>query len=326
MRRAGLILIIVAVVAAAAAIVWFAGPRVPRDTTIAFDASQIGNDVDAWLTSREEAVPGIREGLEKEIVWAFPASQARTPLAIVYVHGFSASKFEIRPVPDKVAKTLGANLFYTRLTGHGRDGAAMAEASVNAWVNDFAEAVAVGHAIGEKVVVIGVSTGASIATWAAAQPEFRDRIAGLVLISPNYGVQATGAGLLAGPWGLQIARLVAGPERGFEPVNEAHGRYWTTRYPIEATLPMAAVVDMAASVQVEDIDVPALFIFSDKDQVVRPDITRAIAGRWGAAHDVLAVEASGDPSNHVIAGDALSPSNTEPVSQAIIDWVGSLPD
>ena len=221
---------------------------------------------------------------------------------------------------------LGANLFYTRLTGHGRDGPAMAEASVNAWVNDFAEALAVGHAIGEKVVVIAVSTGGSIAAWAATRPEFRDRMAGLVLVSPNFGVRASGAGLLAGPWGLQIARLVAGSERGFEPANDAQRLYWTTRYPIEATLPMAAVVDMAATAPVETIDVPALFIISDEDQVVRPDITRTIADRWGAPHEILAVQASGDPSNHVIAGDALSPSNNGLVSQAITDWVRSLQD
>ncbi|MEX0407014.1 alpha/beta fold hydrolase [Aquibium sp. LZ166] len=326
MRRVGVVLIVVLVIAAIAAIVWFAGPRVSRDTTVTFDPAAIGNDVDAWLAAREAAVPGIRDAHAKEVVWAFPASRARTPLAIVYVHGFSASKHEIRPVPDDVAKALGANLFYTRLTGHGRDGPAMAEASVNAWVNDFAEALAVGHAIGEKVVVIAVSTGGSIAAWAATRPEFRDRMAGLVLVSPNFGVRASGAGLLAGPWGLQIARLVAGSERGFEPANDAQRRYWTTRYPIEATLPMAAVVDMAATAPVETIDVPALFIISDEDQVVRPDITRTIADRWGAPHEILAVQASGDPSNHVIAGDALSPSNNGLVSQAITDWVRSLQD
>lgn len=326
MRRVGVVLIVILVLAAAATVAWFAGPRVSRDTTVTFDPAVIGDDLEAWLASREAAVPDIREGHAKEVVWAFPASRARTPLAIVYVHGFSASKYEIRPVPDEVAKALGANLFYTRLTGHGRDGPAMAEASVNAWVNDFAEALAVGHAIGEKVVVIAVSTGGSIATWAATRPEFRDQMAGLVMISPNFGVQASGAGLLAGPWGLQIARLVAGSERGFEPANEAQRRHWTTRYPIEATLPMAAIVDMATSAPVGTIDVPALFIFSDKDQVVRPEVTRAIAERWGAAREILAVETSDDPSNHVIAGDALSPSNNDMVAEAITDWIASLPD
>ena len=42
----------------------------------------------------------------------------------------------------------------------------MADGSVNAWINDYAEAIAIGRAIGDKVVVIGTSTGASLATFA----------------------------------------------------------------------------------------------------------------------------------------------------------------
>ena len=325
-RRMMVILGLAAVLIAAAAIVWLSGPRVARDTTVTFDPATIGGDLDAWIAAREARVPGIRPGLEKEVVWAFPASKARTPLAIVYVHGFSASKGEIRPLPDTVAEALGANLFYTRLTGHGQDGAAMATATVNAWVNDFAEALAIGERLGERVVVVATSTGASLASWAATEPGWRERMAGLVLVSPNYGVQAAGAGLLAGPWGLQIARLVAGRERGFEPVSESQGRLWTTRYPIEAVLPMSAVVAMAAQAPVERAEVPALFVFSDADQVVRPALTRAVAARWGAPHALVTVDDAGDPSQHVIAGDAVSPGTTDRLAVAVTDWIRALPE
>jgi len=315
---------ILIVVLAAAAILWFAGPRVERDMTVTFDPTTIGEDLDTWLAEREASVPGIRPGLEKQVVWAYPASKARTPLAIVYVHGFSASKGEIRPLPDKVAEVLGANLFYTRLAGHGQDGAAMATASVNAWINDFAEALAIGERLGERVIVIATSTGASIASWAATEPGLRERMGGVVLVSPNYGVQAAGASLLAGPWGLQIARLVAGRERGFEPLNESHARFWTTRYPIEALLPMSAVVELAASSPVERAAVPALFVFSDTDLIVRPDLTRGIAARWGAPHAIVTVDDSDDPSSHVIAGDAMSPRTTDRLAAAVADWIRAL--
>lgn len=326
MRRVMVMSGVLFVVVAAAAILWFAGPRVERDTTVTFDPTTIGEDLDTWLAEREASVPGIRPGLEKQVVWAYPASKARTPLAIVYVHGFSASKGEIRPLPDKVAAALGANLFYTRLAGHGQDGAAMATASVNAWVNDFAEALAIGERLGERVIVIATSTGASIASWAATEPGLRERMGGVVLVSANYGVQAAGASLLAGPWGLQIARLVAGSERGFEPVNESHARFWTTRYPIEALLPMSAVVELAAGSPVERATVPALFVYSEADQIVRPDLTRAIAARWGAPHAVVTVDDSDDPSSHVIAGDAMSPRTTDRLATAIGEWIRALPD
>lgn len=321
---ARMIFLIVAVVLVALILLFLAGPRVATDTTITFDESAIGDDPVAWLAAGEADIPDLRAGLAKEIVWADPASKARTPLAIVYVHGFSASKGELRPVPDRVAVELGANIFYTRLAGHGRDGAAMAEASLNDWVNDYAEAIAIGRAIGDRVVVIATSTGAALATWGATQAGLSRGVAGYVFVSPNYGVQAAGAWLLTMPWGKQIAEMAIGPERGFEPINEQHGRYWTTRYPTAATLPMAALTNLARQAPVERATAPALFIFSDADAVVRPEITRDIAARWGQPHETMIVEGSDDPSNHVIAGDAISPSTTMLVAGRIGEWVATL--
>jgi pimeloyl-ACP methyl ester carboxylesterase len=243
----------------------------------------------------------------------------------VYIHGFSASKGEVRPLPDKVASALGANLFYTRLTGHGQDGAAMAKGSVNAWVNDYAEAIAVGRAIGDKVVVIGTSTGAGLATWAAAQPgSLSEGVATIVAISPNYGLQASGSSMLLLPWGRQIAELVIGKERGFEVLNPLHGSLWTTRYPTAALLPLAALTKLAHDTPVETIRIPALFIFCDDDKVVRADLTREIAGRWGARHELVPVERSGDPYHHVLAGDALSSQNTNVLAERIVVWIRAI--
>ena len=162
----------VLILIAAIAVLYLVGPRVATDTTVSFDPARIGDDPAAYLAASEARFADIRPGLEKEIVWVSP-DRRRTPLSIVYIHGFSASKGEVRPLPDRVAAALGANLFYTRLAGHGRGGPAMADASVNAWVNDVAEALAIGRAIGERVVVIATSTGGSLAAWAARNPRFR---------------------------------------------------------------------------------------------------------------------------------------------------------
>ncbi|MER8825643.1 alpha/beta fold hydrolase [Mesorhizobium sp. M0938] len=297
------------------------GPRVPVDTTIRFDASAVGDDPQAYLARKEAAVPDIYDGLEKEIIWANPMVRARTPLAIVYIHGFSASKGEVRPLPDEVADQLDANLYYTRLTGHGQGGAAMAEGSVNAWINDYEEALAIGRAIGDKVIVIATSTGGSLAAWAATQPGASDGVAAIAFISPNFGVKASGAELLTMPWGRAIAELVAGKERSFVPRNALHEKFWTYRYPIAAALPMVALTELAYGAPVEKATIPALFIFSDSDTIVRPDRTREIAGRWGAAHELVPVDDTGDRDNHVIAGDALSPATTAFLAQRIVVWV-----
>ncbi len=306
-----------AALATLAAAGFFLGPRVPVDTTVSFDPASIGSDPAGYLARREASVPGIRPGLEKEIVWADPAARGKTALALIYIHGFSASKGELRPLPDKVAAALGANLFFTRLAGHGQDGAAMASGTVGAWVNDFAEAMAVGRAIGKRVVVIATSTGAALATYGATRPELSQDLAAMVLISPNYRVTAAGDFLLTLPFGGVLADLLAGRQRGFQPRNALHERYWTTSYPTRALLPMAALAELARAAPVENLAVPALFVFSDADRVVRADVTRAVAQRWGGPHELLAVTESGDPDMHVIAGDALSPATTDKLAAAV---------
>ncbi|PBB67061.1 alpha/beta hydrolase [Mesorhizobium sp. WSM4312] len=315
------IVLAVLTLVAVLALAFVFGPRVPVDTTIRFDPSVIGDDPQAYVAKVEAAVPGIRDGLEKEIVWANPMVHAKTPLSIVYIHGFSASKGEVRPLPDDVADLLDANLFYTRLTGHGGDGAAMTQGSVNAWINDYEEALAIGRAIGDKVIVISTSTGGSLAAWAATQPGASDGVAAIAFISPNFGVKASGAEILTMPWGKQIAELVTGKERSFLARNALHEKFWTTKYPVAATLPMQALTELAYRAPVEKADIPALFIFSDSDRVVRPDRTREIAGRWGAPHELVPVDDTGDPDNHVIAGDALSPSTTAFLAQRIAVWI-----
>lgn len=300
------------------------GPRVPVDTTIHFDPSVIGDDPQAYLAREEARVSGIRDGLEKEIIWADPLVHARTRLSIVYVHGFSASKGEVRPLADEVADQLDANLFYTRLTGHGQDGKAMATGSVNAWINDYEEALAIGRAIGDKVIVIATSTGGSLAAWAASQPGASDGVEAIAFISPNFGVRAKGADIVTLPWGRQIVELVNGKERSFTPRNALHEKFWTTRYPMAATLPLVALTQLAYGAPVEKARIPALFIFSDSNKVVLPDRTREVSGRWGAAHELVPVDDTGDPDNHVLAGDALSPSTTAFLAERIVVWVKAL--
>lgn len=320
-RIAIYVLLAAALVAAA---LWLFGPRPVADTTITFQSASLPEDLDTYLSEKESVFADIRPNNGKQIVWAYPKSRARTPLAIVYVHGFSASPAEIRPVPDEVAKRLGANLFLTRLAGHGRSGDAMADASVHAWIEDYAEAIAIGRRLGEKVVVIATSTGASLATWAALQPELSQNVAGYVFVSPNYGVQASGSFLLTAPFAPALVKLVLGERRSFEPRNTRQAENWTTEYPSAALIPMAQIIELARESNVGQVQTPVLFIFSPGDQVVRPDRTRQIADRWGGSTEIVEVTGSADPAQHVIAGDIMSPETTADVAGKISSWAGSL--
>lgn len=311
-----------------AGVVFFIGPREPVEETITFDSASIGNNVDDYLAKREANYTDIKPGAQKQMIWLDPVTKAKQPWSIVYIHGFSASLAEIRPVPDLVAKDIGANLFYTRLTGHGRTGDAMAQAKVNDWYNDVAEAMAVGRATGERVIVIGTSTGATLATWAATQPKLMKDVVGLIAVAPNFAVQDPSAVALSFPWARQLLPMIFGKYRQWEPKNEEQGIWWSTRYPLVALLPMQASVDRAAEIAFEGLNVPALFVFHDKDEVVRSAMTRQVVERWGKYSDtkteIFEIKESSDPSNHVITGDILSPNNTQPVASKIAAWIKAL--
>ncbi|RMF37766.1 MAG: alpha/beta hydrolase [Alphaproteobacteria bacterium] len=319
------LLTVVFVIAILAVAALLFGPRDPIHPDRPREVA-VGTDVDAWLAAREAQVPGIIPGAEKQVIWAGNPGE-KTPVAIVYVHGFSATLQEIRPVPDRLAAALGANLFYTRLTGHGlKDGTGMAEATPDRWLDDMAEALAVGRAIGEKVIVIGTSTGGTLAALALASPAMAERVAGVIFVSPNFRVRAAGAELLALPFARSFVPLITGPERCFEAGSEAHAKWWTMCYPAEALVPMGTAVKAANAIDFSSLKVPALFVFSPDDQVVDESRTAEIAAQWGGKAEVFNVTPGpGDsPSAHVIAGDIRSPGLTDAVAAKMIEWSRSV--
>lgn len=316
---------VLAVLVVAILALWFAAPRSGVDRQIAFSETNIPADVEAYINQREQAFSDIRAGDAKRILWA-GAKGAKTPFAIVYVHGFSASPAEIRPVPEEVARALGANLFFTRLAGHGRDGAAMAGASAEDWLFDMAEAMAVGRRLGDRVIVMGTSTGGTLAALAATDPQLNEGLAGTVLISPNFGLHAPAQWLLDAPFIEHWGTVVAGETRAFTPINPEQARHWTTEYPTKALYPMARLIREARAADYATAQRPALFLFAQADQVIDPARIPPVIAAWGGPTRVELREMQGDddPFSHVIAGDILSPGQTEPVIEIITDWARGL--
>lgn len=307
------------------AVLWFAVPRSGVDRTITFSEADIPADPEGWITAREQQFTDIRPGDGKRIIWA-GAKGEKTPLAIVYVHGFSAGPAEIRPVPDEVARNLGANLFFTRLAGHGRDGKALATASAEDWLFDMAEAMAIGRRLGDRVIVIGTSTGGTLAALAATDPALNEGLAGTVLISPNFGVQAPAQWVLDAPFIERWGDSVAGETRRFTPLNVEQGRHWTTEYPTASLYPMARLVRAGRAVDYGQATTPALFLYAPADQVIDPDYIPPVIDAWGGPTQVELREMQGDddPLSHVIAGDIMSPGQTEAVIAIITDWARGL--
>ena len=121
-----------------------AGPKVNIDTS--WEDVQIPQDVESWLETSEASAQNLRPELHKEIIWA-DSTHRRTKYSVVYLHGFSSSRHETNPFADSIAAALHANLFYTRLSGHGQDGEAMGKATAHEWIQDTVESIRIGEAI-----------------------------------------------------------------------------------------------------------------------------------------------------------------------------------
>ena len=297
------------------------GPRPGSNQMITFSKPEIGDDVQAFLETKESSVADLKTGAGKEIIWADPISKSKTDIAVVYIHGFSATKHEIRPVPDQIAKSLKANLFYTRLAGHGQSAESFANATVQQWADDYAEAIAVGRRLGERILVISTSTGSTLATLASSDIQMSKDIIGLVMLSPNFATQSLPSWVANMPWAESLLPLIGGEERSWEPINEEQAKWWTTTYPMKAIFPMFELLQRVEAIDKSTIKVPAYFIYSPYDQVIVPAAIENVANQWGGSVKHMRVTSDTDPSHHVITGDIVSPANTKMVVDAILDWV-----
>lgn len=303
-----------------------AGPRTSVDPEVAVPRlPDAPVELDLLLEASEAHYPDIVPGTEKRILWADPGAPRRTEYAVVYLHGFAATHRESAPLTERLAHELGANAFLTRLTGHGRTPEALGEAGAGQWLRDTAEAMEVGRRIGRRTILVGISTGGMLATWAAAHPEWRQGVAALVIISPNYAMADRRAWILDLPWGGAIARLVQGPEHGFEPRNELHRRYWTERYPTRVLVELGALVRIADAGLMGRVSAPTLMFLSPRDRVMDPAVAERRFGELGSAgRRLVRVSRIPGSAEHVLAGDILAPGRTSAVLSEILSFVRGL--
>lgn len=182
--------------------------------------------------AQKESVHRLKPDNEARIIWA-GSTKKKTPYSVIYLHGFSASQKEGDPVHLNFARKFGCNLYLSRLSDHGID---TTEQLLNFTPDRFwetaKEALAIGKAIGDKVVIMSTSTGGTVALVLAAS--YPSDVAALINMSPNIALKDPNAWLLNDPWGLQIARIVFGSN--YQQISYPPSRqpYWNVKYRLES--------------------------------------------------------------------------------------------
>ena len=280
------------------------------------------DDLDQWLRQSEQQASdryGLVPDTDKRIRWFSKGEQ--TPFSVVYLHGFSATRQETAPLANVVANMLGANLFETRLRGHGRERDLLGEVRAEDWLKDAVEALAIGAKLGERVIVIGTSTGATLAAAMLGHPAM-NVVDTIVMLSPNFAPRDPAAAWLTRPAGPLLARILVGETRSWEPYNEQQGLYWSTTYPIGAAVEMMRLVDLANRNLPADVAQRLLMFYSTDDSVISPHAALEVLEKSGAPQKtVVRIEDPGDPSHHVLAGDVLSPEKTQRIANEIAAFI-----
>ncbi|MBO9634919.1 MAG: alpha/beta hydrolase [Chitinophagaceae bacterium] len=288
-------------------IVYLLGPK-PKTPVYSTDLPAVPSGATA-LTSyiaHEEQQHILKKDNEARIVWFNDTLKNITPFSIVYLHGFSASQEEGAPVHRNIAKQFGCNLYLSRLAEHGIDTTdAMANLTADNYWESAKEALAIGRKLGQKVILMGTSTGGTLALKLAA--EYPDVYA-LILMSPNIEIDDANAWVLNNPWGLQIARLVKGGKfmDSKSDTRPIYLQYWQPRYRLEAAVALEELLETSMTpATFHRIDQPTLVMYYYKDDVHRDSVVKVSAIKTmyenlGTPIDKKRAIAFPNAGNHVI--------------------------
>lgn len=184
-------------------------------------------------TSRDRGVP---EPFVEH--WSRRTADGRAPEAILYVHGFGASKGEGMDSVERIAAQRGADVYYLRLPGHGESPEAHGAVPFEAYLDESVEALVQMEALSDRIVVVGTSTGGNLATWLAA--EYPDRIDALVTISPFYGFANPATAALSIHGGYELVELALGEDRypdwSATPTEPGYDQHWMMHQKLSSLL------------------------------------------------------------------------------------------
>jgi pimeloyl-ACP methyl ester carboxylesterase len=308
-------------------VVYIAGPA-PASPTYKTDMPVVPAGAIALenYVKNNEAQHKLKPDNEARIVWASDSLKNKTDYAIVYLHGFSASQAEGDPIHKTIASKFGCNLYLSRLAEHGID---TTEPMMNLTADNYWEsakqALAIGKQLGNKVILMGTSTGGTSALQLAAA--YPNDVHALLLLSPNIAINNDKAYLLNNHWGLTAARLVTGNDHNLaKDTRPIYKQYWYYRYPFDGT---AALQEMLETTMLPEtfakVKQPTLLLYYYKDaihqdSVVKVDAMLTMFDQLGTAPDLKRKLAMPNTGDHVM-GSYIKSHDVEGVQRTVAGFM-----
>lgn len=237
----------------------------------------------------------------------FYTTGARTPLAVVLLHGLTNVPEQWAPFAGDL-HARGHNVIVPRFPGHGdvdRRGTVLAAVTAADFLRTASEAADIAAGAGERVAVAGLSIGGAMAAWLAQR---RTDVRRCVSIVPLFGVAHLGERANAG----LAAMLLALPD--FILPWDPHGTAHETppyAYPDFPTRALAQCISIGLDVY---RNAPAMqpagttaFLLNANEPACNNDLAFRVAARFGSrgagACETIVME--GLPHNH----DVIDPTN-----------------
>jgi esterase/lipase len=306
-------------------IVYFLGPKVEKPL-LTMDLPAMETDLiklQHSVSAKETLNTKIKAHNESRIIW-FDSIPSKTEYSILYLHGWSASHEEGAPLHRELGRRYGANVYLPRLKGHGvQEEQAMLHLTATDYFESAKEALAIAKQIGNKVIVMGTSTGGTLALYLAQGDE---DIAGLLLYSPNVRIYDPTAILLSGPWGLEIAKTIMDSDFYESEADSLKQRYWTTKYRVEALTQLQALLDVTMRPEVfQKINQPTFMGYyykneEEQDKVVSVPALLEMFDELGVQGKLKRKVAFPEVGNHVMTSYITS-KDLESVSQETIAFL-----
>ena len=295
-------------------IVYVAGPKFPPprlNNELPSNYLQT-SEVETYIKNKEAKLK-IKPDNESRIIWANDSLKNKTHYCLLYLHGFSASWYEGNPVHMDFARRYGMNLYIPLLASHGIDTTeALIDMTPDRLYESAKAALVIAHKLGEKVILMGTSTGGTLMLKLAS--DFPELMVGLILLSPNIAINNPAAFLLSKPWGLQIARSVY--KGNYRVTNSDFAseecRYWNCKYRLEAVVYLQQLVDATMTKRTfSKVKMPVFlgYYYKDEehqDKTVRVDAMLKMFDQLGTPENLKQKVAFPEAGTHVIGSKLFS--------------------